>query len=88
MLLKEHLGLSRERLQTLLLVNNRECVHCDDAKRRSGACSLERTYANWKRLTMDNQMELMANEKMKINVSMGSLTLQPVTRISEENTNN
>ena len=64
------------------------CVRCDDAKKRSGAFSLERTYADWKRLTVDNQMELTASEQMKINVSTGSSTRQPVSQISDEKANN
>ena len=55
MVLKEHLDLPSEWLQTLLLANNCERVRCGDAKKRSWACSLEQTYANRKRLTVDTR---------------------------------
>ena len=88
MALKEHLGLPREWLQTMLTTNNRECVRCDAAKKRSGAYSLEQTHANWKKLTSDSQIKLTANEQMKIKVSTGSSFWKPVSPISDEKANN
>ena len=88
MVMTENLSLPTEWLQTWPLANNRECLGSNDAPRQSGVCSLDRTYENWKKVTVDDQIELMTNKRMKINVSTGSSTRQPVSHVSDEKENN